>query len=451
MLNETASKRVPGLSVLWESQPDGSRFVRIVRAPSAPDEPVAQRVLTGVSRQTVSAAINAAERLPDPEFANAFFAMHLFAFPLADNPSRAGEDPLWRRRTQSVSKLRKLAFRVRDDPVFASPETANLEKNLKPTDVSPEEMERCAWGHLFPDLRYHGNVDIGQMQIFRDAVVKYWRKRCEEAKNEIDFNESLRTHVSSGFADIEVGAGSAAGKDGEGGKPDTRTPDDLFRDWVSYSIHAVAEMAGKEAIDICEAAIGNLSVNERQQIGLFYGCCPYVGGTSIAFAQHMLRANPDMRADLLSLCDVPIGSLNGAEAQNLESKLRVTITRLCMLGLNQMEADKARKRSPVPSIDVEDDSGPIAASAATQADAADSEGEQTLAKALESLSDRDRIICHEYVDEERKPSEIAESHCDWGLTPKQISDRWREIREHLAREVRKYLARGVRRPGGKEP
>ncbi|MEI6236351.1 MAG: hypothetical protein WCT04_25115 [Planctomycetota bacterium] len=428
------SQRTPGLFALWDEQPGAPVDVSLFRdaASDKPDEPLRDRLLSGDSRGLVTAAMNRSEVLPGPEYANSFFAMHVFAELSSVNPSYLRER-LWPNRLESLGALRGNVRRAKRVRLIEGDASDHLDK-LETHALTADEAEGLAWVYIFPKLPFHKNVRVQaeEMQLFRDTIVRTWQAQCGASPGGfVPLSNVLTPAAKDGFRTVSIPGHES---------------NDLYRAWVAYSVHYAAEQIGNLAISIAEECIERqLSDAERERLNLRYGPTSIAGGVNLVFLQSALHVDSEFRRDVLHLLNLPPNSTSD-DLTKAKAGLFNHMMERSLYSLDQRAAEQARphRRARKPALIGKQDNEVVAELKARQPDqqspddaAIAHEEFQSIEKLLEKLSEQDRTIYSEKASG-LAPRDIAANHGEWRMTPKQIADRFRKIVQKLqtiAREM----------------
>mgnify|MGYP001613254714 CR=1 FL=1 len=411
LIVEANSKLYPEIAIGWTIDESGNRDIFVLKPNTGSVVPVLDRVLTGIDGAVIKATLAHAEQLPEHDFADAFFSLHLFSSVLASNPRFGSHGRLWRNRKQAAFDLKKLASRDRDETGVRPREIDEVQK-IKAEELTCQQLESFSWGYLFPELPYHRNINIREssFQEFRFAIVEEWSRNAD-----MTLSEYVNRRAADEFSRLKM-SGSAW---------------EVFTGWVSYGIRHSAELVASAISQAAEECLGKLNSVERERINFRHGSCPAAGGASIAFLQKLLMTDPEVSNLILEILTGPLTHRDGGKLNRPEEQLCQQMLVLVMAGLEQLQIERHRSRRRHRRI-------PAAEMAAPPVDACeeDKAGELQLAhSAIDALPEQDRIIFCEYV-EGRRPKDIQERHPELKLTAVQISERYRKIAKKLEKQLR---------------
>lgn len=403
---ERASNRFPGVSTVWQRGPGGSSLVWLAASPDrASNTPAHKRVLIAISEPIVTAAMRRIEEGPASDYANHFFCLSLYAYVLSTGTC-------WPNARDSSSSLQSRLRKTVGDREHESEILAIADQVASTSDI--DTIEEFSWDYFFPGLPYHGSIELGEdMQAFRDAVLRGWQKRVRIEGHDISLDGFLKQAEAERFRFVRTLMPRAMV---------------IWHDWLAYSLRAATTIIGETALAIAEDCTGEeMDAGSRAGFMLLYGADPLAGGTNLVFLNRILGANTPLKEGLHALLDLPLQDRATNDGRRVREKMYGQLASIIYLAAEIRDLDRERKRPVDRSI--EEVADPVAQSSL------DWNGEVRSAQTiLHQLSETDRMILEQMAIGGRKPKEVA-SALDTGMTPKQISNRFGQIRARLARMV----------------
>lgn len=403
-LREIPSRRFPGLAAVVNLA-DGHVVNGWIAetCPEGVDTPLLQRLQCGISGKLIEPAMELAPKQPEEDSVDDLFALRIFNLVLEPNKCAA----IFKIRELREEALKKRKQRLAGIPALRAEASPIIEPSAAELLDEAADIERLAWARFFPGLPFHDTVDIKtkEMQDLKVAVLPEIFKNIDEENPD----EVLSTLL----------AGPRHSKD-----PVTTRRYQLTLNWIAYSIHRIPDLIGQAALAIIEEAGFPLTPHAIRNMRICFGADPLFGGTSLHFLRNSVPGKSEFRIAIDNILNECMSTDPASERADAYQTAKLKLSLLLYLDFDVENLDRIRNKWQIDrGINIKTgkpkpDEPPEAVQLTEQL--------TQLNDMVKELVEPDRIILLEYFHG-HKPREIANSHPEMAMSPKQISDRLRYL------------------------